>query len=128
MAAYAVEAYPRVRKALRQLDPKARASVLAKMRELTADPRPMGAESLRGYPPWLRVRAGDYRIIYAVDDQARVVTGARKRRDDGHQSDGLSGEMTGDGPHPGASAKAAPCRAEALRARRADAWRPSPLP
>ena len=29
---------------------------------------------------------------------------------------------------PGASAKAAPCRAGALRARRADAWRLSPLP
>jgi len=28
----------------------------------------------------------------------------------------------------GASTKAAPCRAAALRARRADAWRPSPLP
>src|SRR5262245_45059503 len=28
----------------------------------------------------------------------------------------------------GASANAAPCRAVALRARRADAWRPSPLP
>jgi mRNA interferase RelE/StbE len=74
VAAYAVETYPRVRKALRQLDPKTRANVLAKMRELATDPRPMGAESLRRHPPWLRVRAGDYRIIYAVDDQARVVT------------------------------------------------------
>ena len=31
-------------------------------------------------------------------------------------------------PAPGASANAAPCRAVALRARRADAWQPSPLP
>jgi mRNA interferase RelE/StbE len=44
------------------------------MRELATDPRPIGAESLRGHPPWLRVRVGDYRIVYAVDDQARVVT------------------------------------------------------
>src|SRR5262249_36723755 len=36
--------------------------------------------------------------------------------------------MTGGLPAPGASANAAPCRAETLRARRADAWRPSPLP
>src|SRR5690348_7121781 len=36
--------------------------------------------------------------------------------------------MTVDRPHRGASAKAAPYRAGALRARRADAWRLSPLP
>jgi len=34
----------------------------------------------------------------------------------------------GGRPVPGASAKAAPCRAETLRARRADAWRAAPLP
>lgn len=74
MAAYAVDARPRVRKALRQLDPTVRKDVLAKMRALATEPRPAGAESLQGHPPWLRIRAGDYRIIYAVDDQAQVVT------------------------------------------------------
>jgi mRNA interferase RelE/StbE len=72
--AYTIAARPRVRKALRQLDPAVRKDVLAKMRALAADPRPPGTEPLRGYSPWLRVRAGDYRIIYAIDDQARVVT------------------------------------------------------
>jgi mRNA interferase RelE/StbE len=74
VVAYTVEARPRVRKAIRQLDPKIRKSVLGKMRALAGDPRPAGAEALQGHPPWLRVRAGDYRIIYAVDDQARIVT------------------------------------------------------
>lgn len=74
MAAYSVDARPRVRKALRRLDPTLRNEVLAKMRALATDPRPPGTRPLRGYPSWLRVRAGDYRIIYAVDDQARVVT------------------------------------------------------
>jgi mRNA interferase RelE/StbE len=73
VAAYAVDARPRVRKVLRQLDPKVRKNVLAKMRSLATDPRPSGAEHLRGHSPLLRVRAGDYRIIYAVDDDARVV-------------------------------------------------------
>jgi mRNA interferase RelE/StbE len=72
--AYTIDARPRVRKALRQLDPAVRKDVVAKMRALAADPRPPGTEPLRGYSPWLRVRAGDYRIIYAIDDQARVVT------------------------------------------------------
>jgi mRNA interferase RelE/StbE len=74
VAAYTVDARPRVRKALRQLDPTVRKDVLTKMRALATDPRPSGAKTLRGYPLWLRVRAGDYRIIYIVDDEARTVT------------------------------------------------------
>jgi hypothetical protein len=49
VAAYTVNARPRVRKALRQLDPIVRKNVLAKMRALATDPRPPGSESLRGY-------------------------------------------------------------------------------
>jgi mRNA interferase RelE/StbE len=44
------------------------------MRALGTDPRPPGAKPLKGHRPWLRVRVGDYRIIYDVDDAARVVT------------------------------------------------------
>jgi mRNA interferase RelE/StbE len=29
---------------------------------------------LTGHHPYLRVRSGDYRVIYTVDDRARVVT------------------------------------------------------
>jgi len=74
VAAYTVDARPRVRKALRQLDPTVRKNVLAKMRALATDPRLPGTEPLRGHSPWLRVRVGDYRIVYAVDDETRVVT------------------------------------------------------
>ena len=74
MPSYTVDARPRVRKALRQLDPAVRQNVLARMRALASDPRPSGVEALRGHRPWLRLRAGDYRIIYAVDDEARLVT------------------------------------------------------
>jgi mRNA interferase RelE/StbE len=44
------------------------------MRSLAHNLRPAGATALKGYRPWLRIRAGDYRMIYAVDDAARVVT------------------------------------------------------
>lgn len=33
----------------------------------------MGVAPLKGHRPYLRVRSGDYRIIYAVDDQALAV-------------------------------------------------------
>ena len=74
VAVYAVEARPRVRKALRQFDVGTRKDVLEAIRSLGANPRPPGVKPLKGHRPWLRLRVGDYRIIYDVDDDARVVT------------------------------------------------------
>lgn len=62
-----------MRRALRHLDAAARKDVLATMRALATDPRPPGARALKGHRPYLRVRSGDYRVIYAVDDATRVV-------------------------------------------------------
>lgn len=74
MAAYTVEVRPAVRKALRRLSADVRKDVLAVMRGLAGDPRPPGVRALQGHRPYLRVRSGDYRVIYAVDDSAHVVT------------------------------------------------------
>lgn len=73
MAVYNVEVRPRVRKTLRRLDPTVRKDILTQFRALATDPRPPGFKPLTGHPPWLRVRTGDYRIIYSVDDVGRVV-------------------------------------------------------
>ena len=35
---------------------------------------PQGSKSLKGHRPWLRVRVGDYRTIYDVDDTIHTVT------------------------------------------------------
>jgi mRNA interferase RelE/StbE len=42
------------------------------MRELRDNPRPSGCRKLTGRDGW-RLRAGDYRVIYEIDDAARVV-------------------------------------------------------
>ena len=51
--------------------------------ELEDDPRPHGCRKLR-HPEGWRVRVGDWRIIYHVDDKERVVTivEVRRRRED----------------------------------------------
>ena len=73
MAAYTVQLRPPARRSLRQLDAEARKAVGAVIDALASDPRPPGVRALRGHRPYLRVRTGDYRVIYAVDDDARVV-------------------------------------------------------
>lgn len=42
--------------------------------KLATDPRPPGARGLKDRPGYLRVRVGDYRIIYTIeDDVLRVI-------------------------------------------------------
>jgi len=70
MPAYVLSMRPRARRALRQLDPTARQAIVAAIDALMANPRPSGAAPIKGHRPYLRVRVGDYRVIYAVDETA----------------------------------------------------------
>jgi mRNA interferase RelE/StbE len=72
-AAYTIDVRPRARRSLRQFDPPIRKAVAQVIDALATDPRPAGCLPLTGHRPYLRVRSGDYRVIYAVDDRARVV-------------------------------------------------------
>ena len=57
---------------LRRL-PKANLSrVVQRIRELAHNPRPSGSEKLSGQDRY-RVRQGDYRVVYSVDDEERLV-------------------------------------------------------
>ena len=47
--------------------------VVAKIELLARDPRPHGCEKLSGAEKY-RVRQGDYRILYEIDDSAKLVT------------------------------------------------------
>lgn len=47
--------------------------VATKIESLTQQPRPTGCKKLRGADNLWRVRVGDYRIIYAVDDTLSIV-------------------------------------------------------
>ncbi len=69
---YRVELGP-VRKALRDLDATARRRVLAALVKLEEDPRHAGAKKLHGAGYLWRVRVGDLRAVYHVDDDASLV-------------------------------------------------------
>jgi len=47
--------------------------VVAKIQLLARDPRPHGCEKLSGAEKY-RVRQGDYRLLYEIDDSAKAVT------------------------------------------------------
>jgi mRNA interferase RelE/StbE len=62
-----------VRRDLRALDEPTRRRVLRAIMRLEDDPRPTAAKQLRGTGELWRLRVGRYRILYAIDDERRVV-------------------------------------------------------
>ncbi len=72
MSRYRIELRPAAVRALRKLDPQIRRRVQGAIALLGDDPRPPAARALQGRPG-LRVRVGDYRIIYAVADDVLLV-------------------------------------------------------
>lgn len=67
---------PAAIRALKRIDPSDRDRIRGAIALLSVDPRPPGARALRGRDA-LRVRVGQYRIIYTVRDdvlQVLVVT------------------------------------------------------
>lgn len=82
MNKYRIELRPAAARSLRKLDPQVRSRVQGAISLLAFDPRPPNARALKGRPA-LRVRVGDYRIIYTVDDAVVliVVVALGHRRD-----------------------------------------------
>jgi mRNA interferase RelE/StbE len=50
-----------------------RGRIVSRISALANDPRPKGREKLAGTVNAWQVRQGDYRILFTVDDEARVV-------------------------------------------------------
>jgi len=58
---------------LRKLDPQARRRIQAAIELLAQDPRPPAAAQLVGGAGEWRVRTGDFRIVYEIEDDRLVV-------------------------------------------------------
>jgi mRNA interferase RelE/StbE len=55
---------------------KDRRRLIRRIQDLAADPRPPGLQKLSGADKY-RVRQGDYRILYTIDDAAQTVVVVR---------------------------------------------------
>ncbi|MDQ0727790.1 type II toxin-antitoxin system RelE/ParE family toxin [Microbacterium sp. W4I20] len=77
-----VQLLPVAAREIRKLPPEAKRRVQAVIELLAEEPRPPAAKKLTGRPEW-RVRTGDYRILYRIEDDVLtvVVVGAGHRRE-----------------------------------------------
>ena len=69
---FAIEMLPAARRELEALDTAVRRRIDRKILLLASDPRPSGSKRLQGND-LMRVRVGDYRIVYTVRHERLVV-------------------------------------------------------
>jgi len=83
MVEYTVVFARSARKELESLSPTLADRILSRIESLPAQPRPSGCRKLRGEQNLWRLRVGDYRVIYRVDDQQVLVDiiAVRHRKD-----------------------------------------------
>ena len=78
-----IDFHPDVFKQLQQLPRPVFAAALKAIIGLAQQPRPAGVVKLAGSTNDWRIRIGEYRIVYEIDDAAQTVTVFRV----GHRSD-----------------------------------------
>ncbi len=74
MAKYGVEIKPSARRELEKLNNTFLTRVAPKIESLGGNPRPPGCRKLRGYKDLWRIRVGDYRVVYVIDDDNKVIS------------------------------------------------------
>jgi mRNA interferase RelE/StbE len=70
---YRIEWRPRARKAFLALDKPVRRRICEAVDALAADPRPAAAKMITGAHGVLRIRIGDYRVLYTIDEGQLIV-------------------------------------------------------
>ena len=70
---YTVIVERQAEKALRRLPGEVLSRVDRLITSLADEPRPTGCKKIKGYDNLYRLRAGDWRLIYAVEDAVLIV-------------------------------------------------------
>ena len=71
-ASYSIRIKRSAERELRRFSKTALQRIVGKIRALGEDPRPRGCEKLSSDERY-RVRQGDYRVVYAIDDGRQIV-------------------------------------------------------
>ena len=79
MASFSIQWRSSTKKDLRKLPPREVQRIVAEVESLGEEPFPHGSEKLAGAEHAYRIRLGDYRVVYRVFTDSRIVTIERVR-------------------------------------------------
>jgi mRNA interferase RelE/StbE len=71
---YSLEIKQSAEKEMDALDDALFARIDRKIMALAENPRPAGCKKLKGYKDQWRIRVGDWRVLYIVDDSTKLVS------------------------------------------------------
>lgn len=71
--AYEIQLTSRAQKSLKKLEKRVLAKIASIIDSLETDPRPNGVKKMKGHDNRYRVREGDYRVVYQIDDGKLLV-------------------------------------------------------
>ena len=74
MARYSLEIKASAQKELDAIDEILFTRIDNRILALAESPRPSGCKKLKGYKDQWRLRVGDWRVVYMIDDAAKLVT------------------------------------------------------
>lgn len=70
---YQIFIKPAAQRQLKKLTLTVQQDLIARIESLSANPRPLGCKKLKGQRDQYRLRSGDYRIIYSIEDASLIV-------------------------------------------------------
>ncbi|MBW4659556.1 MAG: type II toxin-antitoxin system RelE/ParE family toxin [Drouetiella hepatica Uher 2000/2452] len=70
---YQVVIKPSAQRQLKKLTPAIQSNLISLIESLSQQPRPSGCKKLKGRQNQYRVRSGDYRIVYSIEDTFLIV-------------------------------------------------------
>lgn len=73
MDSYRIELTRSAEKDLRKIDKSKVAAIYREIERLETDPRPHGVKKLAGADRTYRIRIGDYRVVYEIEDEVLLV-------------------------------------------------------
>jgi len=79
MASYHVVLASSAEKELKRLSAHLMARMISRLESLASNPRPPGCKKLKGGDREWRIRVGDYRAVYTIDDTKSLVEVTRIR-------------------------------------------------
>ena len=79
MASYRVVLTSSAEKELKGLSAQLNARIVPRLENLVSNPRPPGCKKLKGGDKEWRIRVGDYRVVYTIEDAKLLVEVMRIR-------------------------------------------------
>ena len=70
---YEVEITPAAKRQIKKLTKSVQSVIIERLEQLAIEPRPLGVLKMEGEEDLYRVRVGDYRIIYEIQDRVLLI-------------------------------------------------------